>query len=163
MVSPLSSCVNGTWENLLNGFSAADKITRFDTNGYTTNYACEIKFGDGLNNTFFPDEWMDPKDQRKVDFFILYGVAAAEQAIRDSGWSPSSNNEKNRTGVMIGSGIGGLGSIAQTALQIKDIAASMGMKVSSFNSSGVIKYAVILLLFFTINLLDCGSSNFLPC
>ena len=118
MVSPLSSCVNDTWENLLNGYSAADKITRFDTNGYTTNYACEIKFGDGLNNTFFPDEWMDPKDQRKVDFFILYGVAAAA-SIRDSGFKPSSNNEKNRTGVMIGSGIGGLGSIAQT-VQIKE-------------------------------------------
>ena len=104
----------------MNGFSAADKITRFDTDGFTTDYACEIKFGDGLDHTFFPDEWMDPKDQRKVDFFILYGVAAAEQAIRDSGWKPSSNNEKNRTGVMIGSGIGGLGSIAQTALQIKE-------------------------------------------
>ena len=120
MVSPLSGSVNSTWENLLNGLSAADKISRFDTSGFTTNYACEIKFGDGSDNTFFPDEWMDPKDQRKVDFFILYGVAAAEQAIQDSGWKPSTNNEKNRTGVMIGSGIGGLGSIAQTALQIKE-------------------------------------------
>ena len=62
--------------------SAADKITRFDTDGYTTDYACEIKFGDGTNDTFFPDEWMDPKDQRKVDYFILYGVAAAEQAFK---------------------------------------------------------------------------------
>ena len=93
MVSPLSSCVSGSWENLLNGFSAADKITRFDTDGYTTDYACEIKFGDGLDNSFFPDDWMDPKDQRKVDFFILYGVAAAEQAIQDSGWKPSTNYE----------------------------------------------------------------------
>ena len=71
MVSPLSGSVNSTWENLLNGLSAADKISRFDTSGFTTNYACEIKFGDGSDNTFFPDEWMDPKDQRKVDFFIL--------------------------------------------------------------------------------------------
>ena len=80
MVSPLSSSVTGTWKNLLNGFSAADKITRFDTNGYTTNYACEIRFGDGSDNTFFPDKWMDPKDQRKVDFFILYGVAEIGRA-----------------------------------------------------------------------------------
>ena len=63
---------------------------------------------------------MEPKDQRKVDYFILYGVAAAEQAIKDSGWMPSTDNGKNRTGVIIGSGIGGLGSIAQTAVQINE-------------------------------------------
>ena len=120
MVSPLSGSVDNTWANILDGCSAAGKITRFDTEGYSTNYACEIKFGDGNNDTFNPDEWMDPKDQRKVDNFILYGIAAAEQAIKDSGWLPTTNEEKNRAGVMIGSGIGGLGSIAQTAIQINE-------------------------------------------
>ena len=120
MVSPLSASVDNTWANILDGCSAAGKITRFDTEGYSTNYACEIKFGDGNNDTFNPDEWMDPKDQRKVDNFILYGIAAAEQAIKDSGWLPTTNEEKNRAGVMIGSGIGGLGSIAQTAIQINE-------------------------------------------
>ena len=109
MVSPLSGSVNSTWENLLNGFSAADKITRFDTSGFTTNYACEIKFGDGSDNTFFPDEWMDPKDQRKVDFFILYGVAAAEQAIQDSGWKPSKIERELQSCILQGSAPGLLG------------------------------------------------------
>ena len=95
IVSPLSSTVDGTWTKILKGSSGANKITRFDTDGYTTDYACEVKFGDGTNDTFNPDDWMDPKDQRKVDYFILYGVAAAEQAIKDSGWLPSTDNEKN--------------------------------------------------------------------
>ena len=120
IVSPLSSTVDGTWKKILKGCSGANKITRFNTEGYTTDYACEIKFGDGTNDTFNPDDWMEPKDQRKVDYFILYGVAAAEQAIKDSGWMPTTDNGKNRTGVIIGSGIGGLGSIAQTAIQIKE-------------------------------------------
>ena len=118
MVSPLSSSVDGTWSKLLNGHSGAAKISRFDTKDFTTDYACEIKFGDGSNDSFNPDDWMDQKDQRKVDYFILYGIAAAQQAIKDSNWFPSTNHSKNRTGVMIGSGIGGLGSIAQTAIQI---------------------------------------------
>ena len=120
MISPLASSVNRTWEKLLNGSSGAVPISRFDTNGFATNYACEVKFGDGTNDTFNPDDWMDSKDQRKVDYFILYGVAAAEQAIKDSMWLPQSENSKNKTGVMIGSGIGGLGSIAQTAIQISE-------------------------------------------
>ncbi|MFL2801994.1 MAG: beta-ketoacyl-ACP synthase II [Paracoccaceae bacterium] len=120
IVSPLSSSVDGTWTKILKGCSGANKISRFDTEGYTTDYACEIKFGDGTNDTFNPDDWMDAKDQRKVDNFILYGVAAAEQAVRDSGWVPFTDNDKNRTGVIIGSGIGGLGSIAETAIQIHE-------------------------------------------
>ncbi len=119
MVSPLASSVDGTWNKLLKGYSGASKISRFDTEKFSTDYACEIKFGDGYNGSFNPDDWMDPKDQRKVDNFILYGVAAAEQAIKDSKWFPSTDDDKNRTGVMIGSGIGGLGSIAQTAIQIQ--------------------------------------------
>lgn len=76
--------------------------------------------GDGSEGTFNPDDWMEPKDRRKVDDFILYGMAAAEQAVKDSGWEPANEDERERTGVMIGSGIGGLRSIAETAVLIKE-------------------------------------------
>jgi 3-oxoacyl-[acyl-carrier-protein] synthase II len=85
-----------------------------------TTYACEVPYGDGSNGTFNPDDWMQVKDRRKVDDFILYGVAAAEQAVLDSGWLPQEEEDQERTGVMIGSGIGGLQSIAETALLIKE-------------------------------------------
>jgi 3-oxoacyl-[acyl-carrier-protein] synthase II len=104
----------------LAGQSGAGPITKFDTTNVVTTYACEIPRGDGTNGTFNPDDWMEPKDQRKVDDFILYGMTAAVQAVRDSGWTPASEEERCRTGVMIGSGIGGLASIAETAVLIKE-------------------------------------------
>jgi 3-oxoacyl-[acyl-carrier-protein] synthase II len=85
-----------------------------------TQYACEIPMGDGTDGTFNPDDWMEPKDRRKVDDFILYGMTAAIQAVRDSGWEPVTEEDRCRTGVMIGSGIGGLTSIAETAVLIKE-------------------------------------------
>src|SRR5690606_822693 len=88
MVTPLASGVEETWSRLLAGESGAGPITRFDPAGVATKYACEIPFGDGTDGTFNPDAWMEPKDRRKVDDFILYGMAAAEQAVRDSGWVP---------------------------------------------------------------------------
>ncbi|WP_290689755.1 MULTISPECIES: beta-ketoacyl-ACP synthase II [unclassified Haematobacter] len=120
LVTPLASGVEETWSRLLAGESGAGPITRFDTTGLATTYACEVPYGDGTDGTFNPDEWMEPKEQRKVDTFILYGMAAATQAIRDSGWEPATEEDKERTGVMIGSGIGGLNSIAETALLIKE-------------------------------------------
>ncbi|KFI33916.1 3-oxoacyl-ACP synthase [Haematobacter missouriensis] len=120
LVTPLASGVEETWSRLLAGESGAGPITRFDTAGLATTYACEVPYGDGTDGTFNPDDWMEPKEQRKVDTFILYGMAAATQAIRDSGWEPATEEDKERTGVMIGSGIGGLNSIAETALLIKD-------------------------------------------
>ena len=120
MVTPLGSGVEATWERLLKGESGAGPITRFDAKDVVTKYACEIPFGDGSDGTFNPDEWMEPKDRRKVDDFILYGMAAAEQAVRDSGWQPQTEEDRERTGVMIGSGIGGLTSIAETAVLIKE-------------------------------------------
>ena len=120
MVSPLACGVELTWEKLLKGMSGASHITKFDPTNFNTKYACEINYGDGTHGTFSPNDWMDSKDQRKVDDFILYGVAAAEQAIDDSGWRPSSKIDQERSGVMIGSGIGGLGSIAETAVMIKE-------------------------------------------
>ena len=120
MVTPLACGVEATWERLLAGQSGAGPITRFDPAGVITQYACEIPRGDGSEGTFNPDDWMEPKDQRKVDDFIIYGMAAAVQAVRDSGWEPANEDERCRTGVMIGSGIGGLQSIAEAALLIKE-------------------------------------------
>ncbi len=120
MVTPLASGVEETWSKLLAGESGAGPITRFDTKDVATKYACEIPFGDGSGGTFNPDDWMEPKDRRKVDDFILYGMAAATQAVKDSGWEPANEDERERTGVMIGSGIGGLSSIADTAVLIKE-------------------------------------------
>ena len=120
MVSPLACGVEETWKRLLAGESAAGPITRFDADHLATNYACEIPRGDGSDGTFNPDDWMAPKEQRKVDDFILYGIAAATQAVEDSGWKPETDDDHYRTGVLIGSGIGGLDSIAKTAITLKE-------------------------------------------
>ncbi len=120
MVTPLACGVEATWQRLLACQSGAGPITRFDPAGVITQYACEIPRGDGSDGTYNPDEWMETKDQRKVDEFIVYGMAAAVQAVRDSGWEPANEEERCRTGVMIGSGIGGLQTIADTANLIRD-------------------------------------------
>jgi 3-oxoacyl-[acyl-carrier-protein] synthase II len=120
MVTPLACGVEETWARLIAGQSGAGTITRFDPANVVTQYACEIPRGDGTDGTFNADDWMEPKDQRKVDDFIVYGMAAAVQAVRDAGWEAPSEDERLRTGVMIGSGIGGLSSIAETAVLIKE-------------------------------------------
>ena len=120
MVTPLACGVEETWSRLIAGQSGAGTITRFDTTNVVTQYACEVPRGDGTDGTFNPDDWMEPKDQRKVDDFILYGVAAAVQAVQDSGWVPPDEEARCRTGVMMGSGIGGLSAIADTAVLIKE-------------------------------------------
>jgi len=120
LVTPLASGVEETWTRLLDGQSGAGPITHFDASNVATKYACEIPYGDGTDGTFNPDDWMEPKERRKVDDFILYGIAAAEMAVRDSGWVPEDEEGRLRTGVMIGSGIGGLQSIAETSLLIKE-------------------------------------------
>ncbi|MCT2538556.1 beta-ketoacyl-ACP synthase II [Sedimentimonas flavescens] len=120
LVTPLACGVEETWARLIAGESGAGPITRFDASNVTTKYACEVPRGDGSNGTFNPDDWMEPKEQRKVDEFILYGIAAAVQAVQDSGWMPEDEENRLRTGVMIGSGIGGLSTIAETALLIRE-------------------------------------------
>jgi len=124
LVTPLASGVEETWSRLLDGQSGAGPITLFDAeaSGVTTTYACEVPRGDGSEGTFNADDWVIKKDQKKIDDFILYGIAAAEMAIKDAGWQPEDQDSLERTGVMIGSGIGGLSSssIADTAVMIKE-------------------------------------------
>ncbi len=120
LVTPLADGVEESWKRLLEGQSGAGTITQFDASGLATTYACEVKRGDGSGGTFNADKYMEPKEQRKVDDFILFGVAAAQQAVEDSGWVADTPEKQNRTGVLIGSGIGGLKSIAETAILIKE-------------------------------------------
>jgi 3-oxoacyl-[acyl-carrier-protein] synthase II len=120
MVSPLSDSVNGTWDRLIAGESGAGPITLFDTDGFPCRIACEVKTGDGSGHTFNPDEWMDPREQRRVDNFILFGMAAATQALRDAGWTDPGEEESLRTGVMIGAGIGGLRWISDMSITLKE-------------------------------------------
>ena len=122
LVTPLASGVEETWARLLDGQSGAGPITLFDAqeSGVATTYACEVPRGDGTDGSFNPDDWVVKKDQKKIDDFILYGIAAAEMAVKDADWTPEDEESLLRTGVMIGSGIGGLSSIADTAVMIKE-------------------------------------------
>ncbi len=120
LVTPLADGVEESWNRILDGQSGAGPITRFDASALATTYACEVPHGDGTDGTFDAAAYLAPKDQRKVDDFILYGIAAAQQAVEDSGWTPTEDADLHRTGVLIGSGIGGLQSIAETAVMIKE-------------------------------------------
>jgi 3-oxoacyl-[acyl-carrier-protein] synthase II len=120
MVSPLGCGVDVTWERLIAGMSGAGLIGTFDTSDLACKIAMQIPRGDGSNGTFNADQWMEPKEQRKVDDFIIYAVASATQALADAGWKPATYEDQIRTGVLIGSGIGGLGGIAETAIVLKE-------------------------------------------
>jgi 3-oxoacyl-[acyl-carrier-protein] synthase II len=118
MVSPLGCGVEITWDRLISGQSGAGPVTRVDASDLPARVACEVKRGDGSDGTFDPDAWMDPKDQRRVDDFIVFGMSAATQALRDSGWKPSTYEEQITTGVLIGSGIGGIGGIYDASVTL---------------------------------------------
>ena len=120
MVSPLGCGVEPTWKRILNGDSGARKIETFDVSDLPSKIACVVPRGDGSDGSFNPDQWMEPKDQRKVDDFIIFAMAAARQALDDADWHPSTEEERCTTGTMIGSGIGGLSGIAETALLLKE-------------------------------------------
>jgi 3-oxoacyl-[acyl-carrier-protein] synthase II len=120
MVTPLGCGVEPTWKRLLAGESGARKVEQFDVSDLPAKIAMQIPRGDGSNGTYNPDQWMEPKEQRKVDEFIVYGMCAATQALNDAGWKPKSYEEQTRTGVMIGSGIGGIAGIAETALVLQE-------------------------------------------
>ncbi len=115
MVTPLGSGVDTTWSRLIEGQSGANKITDFQVDDLACRIACQIPVGDGSNGTFNPDEWMEPKEQRKVDPFIIYAMAASTMALRDAGWAPKTYEEQCATGVLIGSGIGGIGGIYEAS------------------------------------------------
>ena len=120
MVTPLGCGVEATWKRLLAGESGASKIERFEVGDLPAKIACQIPRGDGSNGTYNPDQWMEPKEQRKVDEFIVFAMSAARQALEDSGWKPTSQEDQSATGVLIGSGIGGLDGIADAAVTLKE-------------------------------------------
>lgn len=120
MVTPLACGVEETWSRILAGESGAGKITRFDASHLACDIACEVPYGDGSDGTFNPDDWLAGKEQRKIDTFILYAMAAAEQALTDADWKPEDEESRERTGVIVGSGIGGLGTIADTTVVLKE-------------------------------------------
>jgi 3-oxoacyl-[acyl-carrier-protein] synthase II len=120
MVSPLGSGVETTWQRILSGQNAAGRVTDFDVEDIAAKIACQIPKGNGEGGTFNPDDWMEPKEQRKVDPFIVYAMAAAQQALDDANWHPSSYGDQCATGTLIGSGIGGLQGIAETALVLQE-------------------------------------------
>ena len=120
MVSPLACGVEETWSRLLEGRNAANKVTGFEADDIAARIACQIPVGDGSDGTFNPDDWMEPKEQRKVDPFIIYAVAAADQALNDADWHPQSYEDQCATGTLIGSGIGGLQGIAETTLVLEE-------------------------------------------
>jgi len=120
LVTPLACGVEETWARLLAGQSGASPITKFKVDDLATRIACQVPRGDGSDGTFNPDQWVDAKEQRRMDDFIIYGLAAAKQAVRDSGWQPKSEEERCRTGVLIGSGIGGLDGIEQASILVHE-------------------------------------------
>jgi 3-oxoacyl-[acyl-carrier-protein] synthase II len=120
MVTPLACGVEPTWQRLIKGESGARRIETFDVSDLPAKIACQVPRGDGSNGSFNPDQWMEPKEQRKVDDFIVFAMCAARQALDDAGWKPLSHADQIKTGVMIGSGIGGLTGIAETAIVLKE-------------------------------------------
>src|SRR3954462_11171996 len=120
MVTPLACGVEATWQRLLAGQSGARKIEKFEVEDLAAKIACQIPRGDGSDGTYNPDQWMEPKEQRRVDEFIVFAMCAARQALDDAGWKPESREDQIATGVMIGSGIGGIEGIAETAITLHE-------------------------------------------
>jgi len=120
MVTPLGCGVEQSWRRLIASESGARRVDRFDVSDLPSKIACMIPRGDGANGTYNPDRWMEPKEQRKVDEFITFAMCAAAQALDDAGWKPTEYDSQIRSGVMIGSGIGGIEGIAETAIVLKE-------------------------------------------
>ena len=120
MVSPLACGVEPTWQRLIAGESGIGRIEGFEISDLPCKIAGQIPRGEGSNGTFNADQWMEPKEQRKVDDFILYAMAAATQALDDADWHPQDYEDQVTSGVLIGSGIGGIEGIAETALLLHE-------------------------------------------
>ncbi|NOU07137.1 MAG: beta-ketoacyl-ACP synthase II, partial [Hyphomicrobiaceae bacterium] len=117
---PLGCGVEATWSRLLAGQNGARRIEEFEVSDISAQIANFIPRGSLADGKYNPDDWMEPKDSRKVDDFIVYAMAAADQAIKDSGWVANTKEKQEQTGVLVGSGIGGLSGIADTALLLKE-------------------------------------------
>lgn len=120
LVTPLACGVEETWTRLIAGHSGARPITKFRTDDLATRIACDVPRGATAEGGFNPDDWLDPKEQRRIDDFILFGLTAAQQAVTDSGYVPANEDERCRTGVLIGSGIGGLPGIEEASLLVAE-------------------------------------------
>jgi 3-oxoacyl-[acyl-carrier-protein] synthase II len=120
MVTPLACGAERTWQRLLAGESGISRIERFDVSDIPCKIAGQVRRGDGSGGSFNPDQWMEPKERRKVDDFIVYAMSAATQALDDADWHPSDHEQQITSGVLIGSGIGGIEGIAETALLLRD-------------------------------------------
>ena len=127
LLTPLGWGVEHTWKGIVEGRSGIGPITAFDTEGYGCTIAGEIPSVDGRGGgvagepgVFDHEKIMSPKDRKRVDDFIVYAIAAADEALADANWKPETDEERERTGVMVGSGIGGLGPIADTAIILKE-------------------------------------------
>ena len=120
LVTPLGCGVEASWSRLLAGKSGARRVEEFEVSDIASKIACFVPRGDTSEGLFNPDDWMEPKEQRKVDAFITYAMAAADQALEDSGFKTDTREKQERTGVLIGSGIGGLGGIADTSILLKE-------------------------------------------
>ncbi|WP_189427247.1 beta-ketoacyl-ACP synthase II [Devosia pacifica] len=120
IVSPLGCGIEATWSNLLAGKSGAKRIDDFQVDDIACQIAHRLPLGDYADGKYNPDEWMDVKEQRKVDPFIVYAMAASQQAIEDAGVVPKTEEEKERTGVLIGSGIGGVGGIYDASVTLHE-------------------------------------------
>jgi 3-oxoacyl-[acyl-carrier-protein] synthase II len=116
----LACGVEESWSRLLAGQSGARAITTFKVDDLPARIACTVPVGDGTNGTFNADQWLDSKEQRRVDHFITFGLAAAQQAVEDSGWKPQTEEERDASGVLLGSGIGGLNGIAEAAILLQE-------------------------------------------
>jgi 3-oxoacyl-[acyl-carrier-protein] synthase II len=120
LVTPLACGTEQTWQRLRSGESGIKRIEKFDVSDISCKIAGQVPRGDGANGSFNPDDWMEPKEQRKVDDFIVFAMAAAAQALNDAGWHPRQYEDQIASGVLIGSGIGGVEGIAETALLLRD-------------------------------------------
>jgi 3-oxoacyl-[acyl-carrier-protein] synthase II len=119
-VTPLACGVEATWRRLLAGESGVSRVERFDVSDIPCQIAAQAPRGPASEDGFSPDEWMEPKEHRRVDDFIVYAMAAATQALRDADWAPSTYEEEIESGVLIGSGIGGLGGIYDASIILKE-------------------------------------------
>src|SRR5258707_8458912 len=120
MLAPLAWGVEPTWRRLLEGKSGARHVEHFDVSDLPVKFACQVPRGDGSEGTYDPNQWMEPKDQRKFDQFIVFAMCAARQALDDAGWRPTAYEDQIASGVLIGSGIGGIEGIAETAIILKE-------------------------------------------